>query len=133
MGAQTGSMTWRRPLSLALFALGAILLLGAAALVASAYVAPAEGLQDLGRFVGALLLAGAASVPFAIALVLARDAPRWLVVAATLGCLVALLPALALLTAGVTGSTLFGALFLAAALVGLAGAWRAWPRGRRTA
>lgn len=121
-------MTWRRPASRLLFALGALLLLGALGLLVASWTLPAQGMEDLGRVVGALLLAGASSVPFALSLLLARGTamPRPMVVIAALGCLLALLPAFAFLSAGVAGSMAFGTLFLAAALGGVYGALRLW-------
>lgn len=119
-------MTWRRPASRALFGLGVLLVAGALALVVAARTLPSQSMEDLGRLVGALLLAGAAGVPFALALLLARGTrmPRWMLVVATAGCVLAVVPALAFLSAGVPGSTVFGALFLLAALAGVFGAAR---------
>lgn len=121
-------MTWRRPASRALFGLGVLLVAGAGALVVAARVLPAQSMEDLGRLVGALILAGAAGVPFALALLLARGTgmPRWMVIFSTAGCVLAVVPALAFLSAGVPGSTAFGALFLIAALSGVFGATRLW-------
>lgn len=124
-------MTWRRPASRILFSLGALLVGVAVALVIAARTLPSEGFEDLGRFVGAMLLAGAASIPFALSLLLAQGTwmPRWMVASAAAGCLLALLPAYAFLSVRATGSVLFGALFLAAALGGVFMAVRLWaPR-----
>lgn len=123
-------MTWRRPVSRALFGLGVLLLAAALALVVAARVVPAQGMEDLGRLVGALLLAGAAGVPFALSLLLARGTamPPWMVAVAMAGSLLAVVPSLAFLTVGVPGSMAFGALFLLAALAGVLGAARLWRR-----
>lgn len=124
-------MTWRRPASRILFSLGALLVGAALALVLVARFVPSEGFEGLGRFVGAMLLAGAASVPFVLSLLLAQGTkmPRWMVASAAAGCMLALLPAYVFLSVRATGSVLFGVLFLAAALGGIFSAVRLWaPR-----
>jgi hypothetical protein len=128
-------MRWRLPASRTLFALGILLVAGALAMLVAASALPSSGFEDLGRIVGALLLAGGAGVAFALALLLARGTtmPRWMVVVAALGCLLALLPAIGLLTAGVTNGALFGALFLGAAVAGLVSAVGLWRRRAATA
>lgn len=119
-----GDVQARLVASRILFGLGVLALAGAVALLLASLSGPGQGFEDLGNFVGALLLLGLAAIPFALSLALAPDAPGWLVGLAAAGCLLALLPAAAMLSAGVAGSTAFGALFLVAALAGLALAWR---------
>lgn len=116
----------RRVASRILFGVGIVALAGAVLLLLAAMTGPGQGFEDLGNFVGALLLAGLAAVPFALSLIVAPDAPRWLVALAGAGCVVALLPGVAFVTVGVPNSTAFGALFLVAALAGLVFAVRRW-------
>lgn len=126
-------MTWRRPASRGLFGLGVLLAVGAVALLLSAAFGNNEGFEDLGKFVGALLLAGVAGIPFALSLLLARgdEMPRWMVAVAAVGCVLALLTALALFSSGVTNAILFGLVFLAAAALGLGSLPRAWRPASR--
>lgn len=124
-------MSLRRPVSRGFFVLGCMLLVGAIGMFLAARFLPSESMMDLARFVGALLLAGASSIPFALSLLFGSGTrmPRWMVAIAAAGCLLALLPAYAFLVTGTTGAMLFGVLFLAAALAGVVSAVRLWaPR-----
>lgn len=88
----------RRLASLTCFLLGCILLSGAGALLLLAWTAPYEGLQDLGRIVGAMVIGAASFVPFLLAIVFANEeTPRWTVAASIVGAVIGLIPALALL------------------------------------
>ena len=125
-----------RTLPATLAVLGLIGLGGAILLAIAARLVPYEGLQDLGRIVGALLLAAAAGVLFGGSLVAARvsraDLPRWLVAVAAVGSLLALVPGVAFLQPAVESSNwalaAFAGIVLLAAAAGLASAPGAWRR-----
>lgn len=110
------------------FALGCLLLGGAGLTFLAAKTLPAEGMQDLGRIVGSMLLAGLAAIPFALSMALAarRGMPRLMLAIATLGCLLALLPGVAFFAMLTTGGLLLGALILASGVGGLAASARLW-------
>src|SRR5687767_2039282 len=125
-----------RTLPATLAVLGLIGLGGAIMLAIAARLAPYEGLQDLGRIVGALLLAAAAGVLFGGSLLAARvsraDLPRWLVAVAAVGSLVALVPGVAFLQPAVESSNwplaAFAGIVLLAGVAGLVSAPAAWRR-----
>ena len=95
-------MSVRRPASRLLFASGCLLLGGALLTLLFAWVLPYEGLQDLGRVVGAMLLGALAFPFFAGALLLGRSTgmPRWMLGTSIAGAVVGLVPASALLLGG---------------------------------
>lgn len=75
-------------------------MIGAGALLLSAYLLPSEGMRDLGRIAGAMLLAAIAIVPFLAAVVLGgRDMPRWMTATALAGAAIGLVPAIAIVVA----------------------------------
>lgn len=125
-----------RTLPATLGILGLIGLAGAVLLGISARFSPSESLQDLGRIVGALLLAAAAGVLFGGSLLAARlshaDLPRWLVATAAVGSLLAFVPGVAFLQPAVSSSNwglaAFAGIVLLAAVAGLASAPGAWRR-----
>jgi hypothetical protein len=125
-----------RTLPATLAVLGLIGLGGAVLLALAARFAPAQSLEDLGRIVGALLLAAAAGILFGGSLLAARlsraDLPRWLVAAATVGSLLALVPGVAFLQPALSSSNwglaAFAGLVLLAGIAGLASAPGAWRR-----
>ena len=88
-----------------LFGLACLLWGGALAMLIAVYTLPSEGFQDLGRFVGAMLLAAIAIIPFALSLALGRGTamPRWMSVVAWVGIVLGALPAVVILTARVAG------------------------------
>ncbi|GEM_PF-6920469 len=119
----------RRTLSTLLFALGALMIALAALLFVSARVRPAQGLEDLGWIVMALLLVALAGVPFSVGLLMAPEARHRTIVLASLGCLLAAVPAAGFLTAGTTALTAIGVVALALAAAGIARGVRLWrPR-----
>ena len=90
----------RRPASRLAFALGCLLLGGAALTLLAARVLPSEGFQDLGRIVTALLLAALAAPLFLAALLVGRGTgmPRWMLVASIVGAALGVVPAVAILS-----------------------------------
>lgn len=92
-------MTVRRPASRLLFWLACLTWGGALVLLVVSKTASYEGLQDLGRFVGAMFLAALSTIPFALALALGRGTkmPPWMLVAAWFGLATGAIPAAALL------------------------------------
>lgn len=111
-----------------LLAAGGLLLALSVSLLVAAWTLPAQGMEDLARAVGALLLAALAGIPFALAL-LAGSLKRWHVALAAAGCALALLPAAGLVSAGLDGSAGVAALGFVAALaavLGLGAAPRRW-------
>lgn len=124
----------RRALSFLFFAFGALLLLSAIAMVAYARTAPAEGLQDLGRLVAAILLASAAGPAFGVALLAARDAamPRPVVLVALLGALLGLVMGIGLLSLGMQAPAMAyaGAFSAGVSAAGLLSGPRAWRKAR---
>lgn len=119
-------MSLRRLASRTLFALGLLLLLGAFGLLAASWLLPAQGLEDLGRVVGAMLVAGLAGIAFAVGLLVTPPAgvPRWQVALSALGCLPAALAGAAFASTGTTPLMAFGLLVVGLSLAGLVSAWR---------
>ena len=70
-------------------------------MLVAARALPSEGFQDLGRVVFAMLLAALAAPVFLVALLVGRGTtmPLWMVATATLGAILGLVPAAALLLA----------------------------------
>jgi hypothetical protein len=116
----------RRGLSRFLFFLGFALVLAAVALIAWARLLPAQGLEDLGWFVFALLLLAVSGVPFALGLLVAPSAPRGLLVAAVLGALVSAVGGVAFLTTGTRPLQALGVVVLLLVVAGLVRAVRLW-------
>ena len=74
-------------------------MIGAGALLLSAYLLPSESMQDLGRIAGAMLLAAIATVPFLLAFALGRrDMPRWMRATALAGAALGIVPAIVILS-----------------------------------
>lgn len=119
-----------RGISLASFALGVLSWLVAVLLFLRAVLFPSGGFEDLGAIVGAMLLVGAAAVPFALSLLLARrdGMPRWRVAVAALGSLVGLIMGVVWFDLASGHRLLISLPLLASGLLGIWGAWRL--RGR---
>lgn len=123
-----------RPLLRLAFWAGLFTSLGALALYARAATLPAQGLEDLGAIVGAMLLVGIAGLVHGAFLLGARRAgsavPRWQLAVASA---TALLGALVWLALGLSGSSMWLALVAVFAfLVALAGLLVSpplWKRG----
>lgn len=88
-------MAARRLATYVAFGIGILLDLAAAILFLVARTAPAEGMEDLARVVGAMFLAAIAIVPFGIALALGRrEMPRWMRITTIALLLLGLVPAI---------------------------------------
>ena len=128
-------MSPRRTASLSLFGIGLVLLVGALLTLAATRLGllPAEGLEDLGRIVGAMLAAGLAGVAFAVGLLVAPPGslPRWQVALAAAGCVPALVAGYAFVSTGTRGPMAFGFVVLALGVAGLFAALRLLRDARR--
>lgn len=129
-------MSWRSLVSGVIFALGIAGFLAAAALVAYAQLAPAEGLEDLGRVVGAMLAVAMGGALLGLSLVLAwtlgvpMGGTR--LVVAIFGCILAAIVAFGLLGSAIPanlGLAAFSVLVLLLAIGGIVASARLWRGG----